>query len=323
MFQTLEIAHPYRCSSKSTKRFTKHIRTTSAALKDNVSKKLKRASRRISMNELEIPSELCSNCVEHVLHRSEDSVDDIRLVTSLSLTFDGSCSQQEFHIGHILGMMGGLNRLEVTDARTTPRFFATLVQKAYFQLEYFACGSPLFDTLLHFLSTQRQLLEFTSLPQSLEVQAGAPVRGQEILHSVQTLNTTARLLLYPRLNVASLRDLTYVGGGQSLGEELRAIEKIYQLGPQLRSLRFVWGAGRAETFLDVTKFFCIATNTSSVEHLSLSDISQNVSCCPPAPLDVHLQPVPDVRTIYRNRPQTPDLESTADPCMDLKSATRK
>ena len=232
------------------------------------------------MNGLEIPPELCSSCIEYVLHRSEDSVHDICLVTSLSLTFDGLCPQQESHIGRILGMMEGLNRLEIADVRTIPRFYATLVQKASFQLKYFACGSPLFDTLLHFLSTQRHLLEFAYLARSLEAQPETLVHGQEILHSVQTLSTTAHLLLYPQLNVASLRDLTYVGGGQSLREEVQAIEEIYQLGPQLRSLRFMWGVGRTETFLDVTKFFCIAANTFSVEHLYLSDISQNVSTCP-------------------------------------------
>ena len=63
-------------------------------------------------------------------------------------------------------------------------------------------------------------------------------------------------------------------------EEVRAIEKIHQLGPQLRSLRFIWGAGRAETFLDVTKFFCIAKNIPSIRHIYLSDVSQNVSNVP-------------------------------------------
>ena len=279
-FQSPEISQPCRSSLKSTNKITKHIRTTSSTFKDNVSKTLKRASRRALSNGLETPRELCSSCVEYVLGRSEDSVHDVSLVTSLSLTFDGSCPQQEFHIARILGVMGGLDRLEVIDVRTTPSFYATLADRAHFQLHYFACASPLFDTLLLFLSSQRQLLEFTYLARSLEIQTEHQVHCQEILHSVQTLNTTSHLLLYPRLNVTSLRHLTYVGGGQSLREEVRAIENIYRLGPQLLSLRFMWGAGRTETFLDVTKFFSIAANTSLIEHLYLSDVSRNVSGFP-------------------------------------------
>lgn len=279
-FQSLETAEPFHCSSTSTKKFTRHIRTTSSVFKDNVSKTLKRASRRVSSNEFEIPAELCSSCVEHVLDRSEDSVNDIRFVTSLSLTFDGLCPQQEFHIARILGTMGGLNRLQVIDVRTTPCFYATLAERVHFQLRYFTCGSPLFDALFHFLSTQRHLLEFTYLARSPETRSETQVCSQEILRSVQTLDTTAPLLLHPQLDVTSLRHLVYVGGGQGVGEEVRAIEKIYRLGPQLRSLRFMWGAGRTETFLDVTKFFCIAANTPSVEHLYFSDISPNVSGCP-------------------------------------------
>lgn len=276
-FQSPDIAQPCHRSSSSTKKFTKHIRTASSAFKDNVSKTVRRAGRRVSSNGLETPSELCSGCVEYILDRSDNSVHDIRLVTSLSLVFDGSCPLQELHIARILGTMGGLVRLEVIGPRTTPSFYSTLAQKARFQLEYFACGSPLFDTLLDFLSTQQHLLEFAHLARSLEAQTGTWVHGQEILHSVRTLGTTARLLLCPRLNVPSLRHLTYVGGGQSLREEVRAIEHIYRLGPQLQSLCFMWGAGRTETFLDVTKFFCIASNTPSVEHLYLSEISRHVS----------------------------------------------
>jgi hypothetical protein len=145
---------------------------------------------------------------------------------------------------------------------------------ACIQLKYFLCGSPLFDTLLHFLYIHQHLLKFTYLPHSSEPQTSTQVRGQEILHSVQTLNTTARLLLYPQLDVTSLRHLSFVGGGQSLREEVQAIEKIYRLRPQLRTLRLTWGAGRTETFLDVTKFPSITTNTSSIAHIYLSDISQ-------------------------------------------------
>lgn len=273
-----EVAQPWQYSSI----FTKRIRTTSSAFRDNVSKTIKRARRQTPSNGPEIPPGLCSTCLEHVLDRSEDTIHDIHLVTSLSLTFDGSCPHQQFHVAQILATMEGLNRLEIIDARSTPRFYATLAERAHFQLEYFACGSPLFDTLLHFLSTQRRLLEFTYLPRSQEAQTVTQVRGQEMLQSVQTLSTTARLLLYPKLAVTSLLHLTYVGVAQSLREEVWAIEKIYRLGPQLRSLRFMWGAGRKGTFLDVTKFFSIAENTPLIEHLYLSDISRNVSGYPSA-----------------------------------------
>jgi hypothetical protein len=177
-------------------------------------------------------------------------------------------------------MMEGLDRLELLDVRTTPCFYAILAEKTQFQLEYFACESPLFDTLLHFLSTQQRLLEFTYLARSLETQTTTWVRDQEVLGTVQTLSTTAPLLLHPQLDATSLRHLEYIGGSQSLREEVRAIEEIYRLGPQLRSLRFMWSVGRTETFLDVSKFFCIATNTSSIEHIYLSDISRNVSDFP-------------------------------------------
>ena len=68
-----------------------------------------------------------------------------------------------------------------------------------------------------------------------------------------------------------------MSGGHGLREEVQAIERIYRLGPQLRSLQFICGVGRTQTLLDVTKFFCIATNTSSIKYICLSDVSQNVS----------------------------------------------
>ena len=268
------------CSSTSTKRFTNRIRNRSSVFTGNVSNTLKRASRRLSLNKHEIPTELCSSCVEHVLDRSEGPVHDIHLVTSVSLTFDGSCPHQELHIAEILGMMGELYRLELLDVRTTPCFYAMLAERAQFRLEYFACESPLFDTLLRFLSTQQYLLEFTYLARSLETRITTRSCDQEVLHTVQTLSTTAPLLLHPQFEPASLRRLEYIGGGQSLREEVRAIERIHRLGPQLRSLRFMWGAGRTETFLDVTKFFCIAANTSSIKHIYLADVGRNVSDFP-------------------------------------------
>ena len=275
--RSLEVAQLSTCSSKSTKRFTKHIRNRSSDFTDNVSNTLKRATRRITSNKPGVSTELCPSCVGYILDRSEDPVHDIRLVTSLSLTFDGSCPDQELHVAEILGTMEGLYRLELLDVRTTTCFYALLAEGAQFRLEYFACESPLSDTLLRFLSTQPYLLEFTYLARSLETQATTHLRSQEVLHTVQTLSTTASLLLHPRLDPTSLRHLEYVGGGQSLREEVRAIEMIYRLGPQLRSLRFVWGTGRTETFLDVTKFFCIAADTSSIKHIYLSGINRNVS----------------------------------------------
>ena len=268
------------CSLTSSRSFTKHIRNRSSTFTDNVSYTIKRASRRLSPNKPEVPAELCPSCVEYVLDRSDDAVQDIRLITSLSLAFDESCPHQELHVAEILGMTGELYRLELLDVRTTPCFYAMLAERAQFRLESFACESPLFDTLLRFLSTQQYLLEFTYLARSLETQPTTRLYGQEVLHTVQTLSTTAPLLLYPQLDPASLRHLEYIGGGQSLREEVRAIERIYRLAPQLRSLRFMWGSGRTETFLDVTKFFCIAANTPEIKHIYLSDVSRNVSDFP-------------------------------------------
>ena len=265
------------CPSRSTKRFTKRIRNKSSAFTDNVSNTLKRASRRISLSKPKTPSGFCPTCVDYILDRSEDPVHDIRLVTSLSLIFDWSCLQQELHVAEILGTVEGLYRLELLDVRITPRFYAMLAERAQFQLEHFTCESPLSDALLRFLFSQQRLLECTYLTRSLEAQTTTQVCGQEVLCTVQTLSTTASLLLHPQLNAACLRHLEYIGGGQSLREEVRAIEEIYHLGPRLRSLRFIWGAGRTETFLDVTKFFRIAANTPLIKHIYLSDISRNVS----------------------------------------------
>ena len=279
-FRCLKVA---RCSpGLKPSGFTKSIWNRSSAFAESVSGTLKRTSRRTSLKKPEILAELCPSCVEYILDQSEDPIRDIRLITSLSLTFDGSCPQQELHIAEILGTIGGLYRLELLDVRITPHFYAMLTERAQFRLEYFACESPLFSTLLHFLSTQRHLLEFTYLARSPETQTATRVRGQEVLHTVQTLSTTASLLLHPQLDTTSLRRLEYTSGGRDLKEEVRAIEKIHQLGPRLRSLRFMWGAGRTETFLDVTKFFCIAKNTSSIKYVYLSDISRNVSDFPQA-----------------------------------------
>ena len=253
-FRSPETARLPPYSSKPTKRFIKRIRSRSSNA---------------------LPAELCSSCVQYVLDRSEDPTHDIRLVTSLSLTFDGPCPRQEFHVAQIVGMMEGLYHLAILDFRIMPWFYTSLAEKARFQLEYFSCESPLSETLLRFLATQQQLLEFTYFSQSIETQT-TRVRGQDVLHSVQTLSTTAPLLLHPQLHAASLRHLDYKGGGQSLKEEVRAIEKIHLLGPQLQSLRFTWGFGKTETFLDVTKFFFIATNTPKIKHIYLSDVSRNV-----------------------------------------------
>lgn len=275
-FQSPEAAQLPQCSSKSAKKSTKHARTGSSTLKDNLSNALKRASHRLSAHRSETSAELCPSCIQHVLDRSEDPVNDIQLVTSLSLTFDGLCPQQELHVAQILGTTERLCRLEILDTGTTPSFYAILAERARFQLEYFACGSPLFTTLISFLSIQRHLLKFTYLARSSEAQTIPLTLDRDILCTVESLSTTASLLLHARSNTTSLRHLEYVGGGQNLGEEVQAIEKVYQLGPQLRSLRFFWGAGRTETFLDVTRFFCIATNTSSVEHLYLSGVCRNI-----------------------------------------------
>jgi hypothetical protein len=275
-FCSPQVAQRSPGSSALTKGFTTRIRDGSRIFTDIVSNTLKRASRQLSLNKPEIPAELCPRCVEYVLDRSQDPIHDIRSVTSLSLAFDGPCLQQELHVAETLSMMGGLRRLELLDVRITPSFYAILAERAQFQLECFACESPLFESLLCFLSTQQHLLKFAYLTRSLETEPTTRVCGQEFLHTTQTLSTTAPLLLHPQLDAASLRHLEYMGFGQSLRGEIRAIEKICRLAPQLRSLRFVWGAGRTETFLDVTKFFCIATNTSSIKHIYLSDISRNV-----------------------------------------------
>ena len=113
-FRCLKVA---RCSPglKPSERFTKRVRNRSSAFADSVSGTLKRATRRISLKKPEIPVELCPSCVEYVFDRSEDPIRDIRLITSLSLTFDGSCPRQELHIAEILGIIGGLYRLELFD----------------------------------------------------------------------------------------------------------------------------------------------------------------------------------------------------------------
>ena len=150
-------------------------------------------------------------------------------------------------------------------------------ERAQFQLEHFTRESFPFDTLLRFLFIQRHLLECTYLTRSLEARTTTQVRGQEILCIVQTLSTTASLLLHPQLDATSLRRLEYIGDGQSSREGVRVIEEIYHLGPRLRSLRFMWGGGKTETFRDVTKFFRITTNTPMIKHIYLSDTSRNVS----------------------------------------------
>ena len=103
-------------------------------------------------------------CAKYVLDQLEDPVHDIRLVTSLSLAFGGSFTRQELRVAEILDVMGGPYRLEVLDVRTTPYFFAMLAERSQPRLEDLMYESPLFDTPLRFLSTQRHLLEFTPRP---------------------------------------------------------------------------------------------------------------------------------------------------------------
>ena len=276
-FRSPEAAQCSPGSPNPTKTFTKRIRNRSSAFIDSVLSALERPNRRASSEESETRAELCPRCLEYVLDQSWNPVRDARLVTSLSLAFDGLCPQQEPHIAEVLGTMESLRHLELLDVRITSDFYAMLAERVQFRLEYFTCKSPPFDSLLRFLSTQRRLLEVTFLGRPLETQALTRVYGQEVLCTVQTLSTTAPLLLHPRLNAASLRHLEYIGGGQSLREEARAIKKICQFGPQLRSLRFIWNTGRAETFLDVTKFFSIAASTPSIKYMALLGINRNVS----------------------------------------------
>ena len=122
-------------------------------------------------------------------------------------------------------------------------------------------------------SSPNDIYSNTRISRSLEARATPQVRGREILCIIQTLSTTASLYY----THTTLRHLEYISSGQSLRGRVRAIKEIYHLGPRLRSLRFMWGAGRTETFLDVTKFFHIATNTPLIKHIYLSDISGNVS----------------------------------------------
>jgi len=171
-------------------------------------------------------------------------------------------------------MMVGLYHLELLGARVTPHFYVMLVERAQFRIEYFACESPLLNTLLRFLSTQRHLLEFTYLKITRYPSRDPDPWPSGLAH---TSSTTAPLLLRPQLDSTSLRQLEYIGGGRSSREEVRAVEKIYRLG----SLRFAWGAGRTETFLGMTKIFFVM-NTSSIKHIYLSDISRNVSDSPQA-----------------------------------------
>ena len=180
------------------------------------------------------------------------------------------------------------------------------------------------NLLLRFFSTQRHL-EFTYLSRLSDTQTTTRVRAQDVLHIVHTLSTTVPLLLHPQLGDTSLRRLEYISGGQSSREEVRAIEKIYHLGPQLRSLRFAWGAGRTWTFLDVTRFFCIAMNTSSIKHIYLSDTSRNVGDFPQACLisTTYKEGLTlDIRAVCYNGPQIQDLEA-ANSCVGPKHITRK
>ena len=111
------------------------------------------------------------------------------------------------------------------------RIFMRCSRRTQFRFEYFACESPLFDILLPFLSTQRHICGFA-------------LHEPEALHNVQASSTTSPLLLHPQLDTSSLRRLEYMSHDQSLREEVRAIERIYRLRPQLRSLWFVWDAGK-------------------------------------------------------------------------------
>lgn len=324
-FGSPQVAQRSRGFSKLTKELTARIQNGFHALADTVPNTMKRTNRQLSSKKPEIPTELCPHCVECVLDRSQHPVHDIRFVTSLSLVFDGICLQQELHVAEILGMMRELCCLELLDVRITPNFYTMLAERAQFQLGYFACGSPLSDSLLRFLSTQRHLLKFIHLARSLETKPTTRVCGQGVLYTAQKLSTTASLLLHPQLDTTSLRHLEYIGG-QSLREEIRAIEKIYRLGPQLRSLRFMWGTGRTETFLDVTKFVCIATNTPSIKHIYLSEMSRDVRGFPWACSIFTTYKsglILDIRAIYCCGSRVQDLEEAANTYMGPGSATRE
>jgi len=199
------------CSSKSTKRFTKHIRNTSSAFADNISNTLKRASRRTLSNNKEIHSELCPTCVEYVLDRSEDPVHDIHLVTSLSLTFDGLCPQQELHVAEILCVVG-FYHLELIDAQPH-RAFTRYSLRGHGTTSSTSPANLLSSVPSFVPSPPSDTCSDSRISRSPDTQTTTWVRGQEVLHPVQALSTAAPLLLHSQLDDTSLRHLEYNGGG--------------------------------------------------------------------------------------------------------------
>lgn len=78
----------------------------------------------------------------------------ILVLLPLSLIFDESRPWQELHVAAILGTMEALHYLELLDVRITGCFYTVFTERVHFRFERFACKSPLFDPLLHFLFTQ-------------------------------------------------------------------------------------------------------------------------------------------------------------------------
>jgi hypothetical protein len=196
-----EVAQLSLSSSRSTKRFAKHMRNTSSTLTDNVSNTSKRASRRISLRKPKIPGPPPS-CVEYILDRWEDLAHDTRPVTPVSY----------------LRWVASLARIS---RRVNPgNDGGTLLPGTSRYLNYpvFLCGvrgggghssssstshvNPFPSIPSSVSSLPNGTYSNAHISRSLEVRTTTQVRGQEVLCIVQTLSTTASLPLHPQLDAA-------------------------------------------------------------------------------------------------------------------------
>jgi hypothetical protein len=255
-----------------------------------LSKNLKKAGRNLYVgnDEIDLGCIDCSLCFPLIHHHSETLSRSWVSLTSLNLTLTRVCPMEQNHITSSLCAMPNLTRLALYGVLSPELLYSRLEKRAQFTLDYFGSDSVVTESLIKFLGRQSELTECSLLAASkVPYKKAFQKRTVSALSKVTLLQATAVVLTEPLFDFHSLRRLEFVGQSQNLDDQVRAVNKIHELSPQLESLRFKWDTGKVGTFLDVTKFTKVAKCAGALRYIQMIGVDQNVSC--ELPLRLFLQ----------------------------------
>lgn len=250
----------------------------------SASKSFKTSARVLSIVQSDAKPLDCSQCTDVILrHVDIAPVQNWFDLTAINLTFTKDCRLEQEHVASSFCKMKNLRHLALfgTTSDESQVLYSRLAKQAQFKLESFGSDSDIVEGLLKFLATQPNVIECSLLPKF-----NVPFKTRKstiytALSNVKILQATAIVLTEAQFDLRSVRRLEYVGDSNQLDDQIRAVARIFRLGPQLEVLRFRWDEGKCETFLDVTKFAEIAKCIPRIRHLELINVDKNVSGTPP------------------------------------------